>query len=84
MSRVLAILFLALNALAVAARYPPGDHVVFGFSLRNETHVVLQGGGDLVANPFHALSETPFSIDLVKLKSCGNRAKGLSPRALTD
>lgn len=82
-SIVIVVLFMALNAVVVAARYPSGDQIDLNFPLRSGTYAVLQGGSNVVANPFHALSGNPFPIDLVKLNSFGNRAKGLMPRELS-
>lgn len=80
----IAVPFLALNALAVAARYPSGEPVDLVFPLRNGAYAVLQGGSNVVANPFHALSGNSFPIDLVKLNRFGNRAAGTAPRELGD
>lgn len=76
------VLFITLSALTVAARYPSGEPVDLAFPLRDGAYAVLQGGSNVVANPFHALSGNSFPIDLVKLNRFGNRAAGIAPREL--
>ena len=84
LSIAVAVSFLALNALVVAARYPSGDYIDLSFPLRDGTYSVLQGGSNVVANPFHTLSGNPFPIDFVKLNGFGNRANGIAPRELAE
>jgi hypothetical protein len=84
LSKIAAVSFLALSALAVAARYPSTEFADLAFPLRNGTYSVLQGGSNAVVNPFHALSHNPFAIDLVKLNRYGNRANGITPSQLLE
>ena len=44
---------------------------------------MLQGGGSIVTNPFHALAGNKMAIDIVKLNSLGNQADDLAPRVLS-
>jgi hypothetical protein len=84
LSTITAAIFSALSALAVAARYPSTEFVDLAFPLRNGTYSVLQGGSNVVANPFHSLSHNPLAIDLVKLNRYGNRASGIAPSQLLE
>jgi len=77
------LLFAVLNALAIVSHYPSGKILDVDFPLRSGTYYVLQGGGSVVTNPFHALSDSKMAIDIVKLNSFGNRADGIAPRALS-
>ena len=76
--------FLVLNSLTVTARYPAGKSLDLAFPLRDGTYYVLQGGSNAITNPVHALSDSQFAIDFVKLNRYGNRARGVAPRQLLD
>lgn len=83
-SAFIATTFLFLNVLAVTARLPQRGTIDLSFPLPDGIYAVLQGGTNIVVNPFHALSGNPFSIDLVKLNAYGNRARGIAPNDLED
>jgi murein DD-endopeptidase MepM/ murein hydrolase activator NlpD len=76
-------LLAVLNALAIVSYYPSGKSLDVDFPLRSGTYYVLQGGASVVTNPFHSLSGSERAIDIVKLNPFGNRADGISPRALS-
>ena len=77
------LLFVVLNALAIASYYPSGKTLDVNFPLSSGTYYVLQGGASAITNPFHAMSGSQMAIDIVKLNSLGNRADGIAPRALS-
>ena len=76
------LLFTALDVLAIAAYYQPGQPLNLSFPLTSGSYYVLQGGNSLVTNPFHALSGNRLALDIVKLNQFGNRAGGIAPRSL--
>ncbi|MBD3641007.1 MAG: M23 family metallopeptidase [Marinobacter sp.] len=82
-SMVIFFLFAVLNALALKSYCPPGRTLDVTFPLRSGTYYVLQGGGSIVTNPFHALAGNMNAIDIVKLNSRGNQAESLAPRVLS-
>lgn len=77
------LLFAVLDALAIASYYPTGKTFDVAFPFKSGTYYVLQGGVNIVTNPFHALGDNKLAIDIVKLNSLGNRADGIAPRALS-
>ncbi|MEN8207400.1 MAG: M23 family metallopeptidase [Pseudomonadota bacterium] len=81
-STLLLLLFAGLDALAVASHYHRGDTLRVSFPLGSGTYYILQGGDSVVTNPFHTLAGNAYAIDVVKLNTFGNRARGISPRAL--
>lgn len=76
------LLFSALDVLAIAAYYQPGQPLNLSFPLTSGSYYVLQGGNSPVTNPFHALSGNRLALDIVKLNRFGNRAGGIAPRSL--
>lgn len=76
------LVFLVLNALAIGSRLPSDESSQMSFPLTGGRYYVLQGGASVVTNPFHALSDSRFSLDIVSLNAFGNRAAGIAPRAL--
>ena len=78
------LLFAVLNTLAIASYYPSGKTLDVTFPLRSGTYYVLQGGGSIVTNPFHALAGNKLAIDIVKLNLLGNQADDLAPRVLSS
>jgi hypothetical protein len=83
-SLFICILFAVLNTLAIASYYPSGKTLDVTFPLRSGTYYVLQGGGSIVTNPFHALAGNKLAIDIVKLNLLGNQADDLAPRVLSS
>ena len=83
LSALVFFLFAVLDILATASRYPSVKTLDVTFPLSSGTYYVLQGGNSFVTNPFHALAGSKLAIDIVKLKSHGNRADGISPQALS-
>ncbi len=81
-STLLLLLFAGLDALAVASHYHRGESFSVSFPLGSGTYYVLQGGDSVVTNPFHTLAGNAHAMDIVKLNAFGNRARGISPRAL--
>lgn len=77
------LLFAVLNTLVIASYYHSGKTLDVTFPLRSGTYYVLQGGGSIVTNPFHALAGNKLAIDIVKLNWLGNQADGLAPRVLS-
>lgn len=77
------LLFAVLNALALKSYYPSGQALDVTFPLKSGTYYVLQGGGSIVTNPFHALAGNKKAIDIVKLSPLGNQAKNLAQRELS-
>lgn len=78
------LLFTALDLLAVAAYYQPGEHLNLSFPLTSGSYYVLQGGNSVVTNPFHVLSGTRLALDIVKLNRFGNRGGGIAPGTLNN
>ena len=78
------VLFTVLDALAIASHLGPRESLNMSLPLASGTYYVLQGGNSVVTNPFHALSGSRFALDIVRLNTFGNRAKGVAPRALAD
>ena len=76
------LIFTALDVLAIAAYYQPGQPLKLSFPLTSGSYYVLQGGNSLVTNPFHVLSGNRLALDIVKLNRFGNRAGGIAPRSL--
>lgn len=79
---VIFLFFAVLNTLAIASYFPAGKTLDIRFPLSSGTYYVLQGGGSIVTNPFHALAGNKLAIDIVKLNCLGNQADDLAPRAL--
>lgn len=77
-------LFAPLNGSAVVAHLRSQESLDLSFPLAAGTYYVLQGGNSAVTNPFHALSGSKLALDIVRLNSFGNRAKGVTPRTLND
>lgn len=82
-SVLILLFFVVLNTLALASYYPSGGKLDVTFPLRSGTYYVLQGGGSIVTNPFHALAGNKLAIDIIKLNSFGNQADSLAPRVLS-
>lgn len=78
------LLFTMLNAAAIASHIYPSKSLNLSFPLRAGNYYVLQGGNSLITNPFHALSGSKLALDIVRLNTFGNRAKGIAPRALDN
>jgi len=76
------LLFVVLDALAIAAYHQPGNPLNLSFPLALGRYYVLQGGNSAVTNPFHALSGSKLALDIVKLNAFGNRAGGIAPLTL--
>jgi hypothetical protein len=81
-SIALLLLFAGLDALAVTSHYYRGYSLSVLFPLGSGTYYALQGGDSVISNPFHALAGNTHAMDIVKLNTFGNRARGISPRAL--
>lgn len=77
-------LFTPLNGSTVVAHLRSQESLDLSFPLAGGTYYVLQGGNSAATNPFHALSGSKLALDIVRLNSFGNRAKGIAPRALDD
>ncbi len=81
-SALFLFLFTGLGSLAIASHYPLGQTLSLSFPLASGTYYVLQGGANIVTNPFHTLAGGKLALDIVKLNSFGNRASGIAPRVL--
>lgn len=81
-SVLILLMFTALDVLATASHYQPGEFLNLAFPLTSGTYYVLQGGNSVVTNPFHALSGNKMALDIVELTPLGNRARGIAPRTL--
>ncbi len=80
----LATLSVALVASALQGRSSPRPPVELAFPMGAGTYCILQGGSNLLTNPFHTLVGSHFALDIVKLHPWGNRADSLLPRQLDD
>lgn len=78
------LLFTALNVSAVAAHIGHDESLSLSFPLVAGTYYVLQGGNSVITNPFHALSGSKLALDIVKLNTFGNRARGIATSSLGD
>jgi murein DD-endopeptidase MepM/ murein hydrolase activator NlpD len=68
-----------------AGMFAPDQTTDLHFPLKGGGYAVLQGGNSFVTNPFHHwFPSDRYGLDLVKLNALGNRARGLSPGALSD
>uniref|UniRef100_C6E6N5 Peptidase M23 n=1 Tax=Geobacter sp. (strain M21) TaxID=443144 RepID=C6E6N5_GEOSM len=81
-SLLVLLLFLMLNALAIAAFRQPGRPLDVTFPLASGKYYVLQGGSSAITNPFHALGGSRLAFDIIKLNALGNRADGIAPDSL--
>ncbi len=81
-SAAVLLLFSSLNVLVLASHVAQAGSVDVEFPLTSGSYYVLQGGNSAITNPFHALSGTPLAVDITKLNSTGNRARGIAPTAL--
>lgn len=79
----LLFVFVLLDLLTVKAHYHPEPAMDLSFPLKSGQYYVLQGGNSPVTNPFHRSSpQERYALDLVKLNTFGNRARGLAPARL--
>lgn len=78
------LLFTALSVSAITAHIGHDESLSLSFPLVAGTYYVLQGGNSVVTNTFHTLSGSKHALDIVKLNTFGNRARGIAPRSLDD
>src|SRR5262245_35727736 len=83
-SAMILSLFVVLNIMAVASHVRPAGSIDLSFPLASGAYYVMQGGNNVITNPFHSFSGTAFALDIAKLNTFGNRANGLAPRSLAD
>jgi len=81
-STMVLMFFTGLNIVIVTSPYRQRASLDLTFPLAAGAYAVLQGGDNLITNPFHASSGNPYAVDLTKLNAAGNRAKGVAPRDL--
>jgi hypothetical protein len=83
-----AALLLAIVALAVAGRRPPGDPVDLVFPLGSGTYLVVNGGSQALTNAhlgtlkgerFAPYRGQSYGVDLVRINRLGLRVPGLLP-----
>lgn len=71
---------LAIDIMTIKGLFYSGDPLQLSFPLKDGRYYVLQGGSSIFTNPFHRKDPAElYAIDIVKLNSAGNRARGLFP-----
>lgn len=80
-----AILGVLASALTLSGAHYSGNAVNLKFPLAQGKYCVLQGGSNLMTNPFHGVvSAGKYAIDLVEIDYLGNRATSIFPTKLTQ
>jgi len=78
------LLGLLLGALTLSGTSYSGNKTVsLKFPLDQGSYYVIQGGSNIMTNPFHSMAPNgKFAIDIVKINNLGNRATTIFPGKL--
>lgn len=80
-----ALICLALSIFTIAGSYYSANFVSLKFPLSHGNYAVIQGGSNLMTNPFHGMSANGrYALDLVKINRLGNRANSFLPQQLAQ
>lgn len=81
-----ALICSALCVLTIAGDYYFVDGFVsLRFPFNQGTYSVIQGGSNVITNPFHGVSDNgKYAVDIVKINRLGNRAKSFFPKHLSQ
>lgn len=75
----------SLSVLTLAGAFYSGNAVSLKFPLAQGRYYVLQGGSNVMTNPFHGIAPNgKYAVDIVKINNLGNRAARLFPETLTQ
>ena len=75
---------ITLSALTLTGASYSGTNIVsLEFPFVQGSYYVIQGGSNIITNPFHSMSPNgKYAIDIVKINNQGNRATTLFPKKL--
>ena len=74
---------LVLNIHIIRGYFAPRDSIDLAYPLKNGVYYVGGGGGSRWINAHHAFPPQDYALDIVRLNSFGNRARGLAPEELS-
>lgn len=67
------------------AFYTANNTVSLNFPFAQGRYCVIQGGSNMMTNPFHRVSSNgKYAVDIVKINNMGNRATSVIPSKLTQ
>ena len=82
---LLALLGVTLNVLTFSGAHYPDRRVSLKFPFTQGEYCVIQGGSNVMTNPFHSMSPNgKYAIDIVEINTLGNRAASIFPTSLTQ
>ena len=79
---VIILVAVLLNGLAIRGSFSPGGAVDLAYPLKNGVYYVGGGGNSRWINAHQASPPQKYAMDIVRLNSFGNRAKGIQPEDL--
>lgn len=80
------LLGILLSALTLSGAYYKGSNTIhLEFPFGKGRYYVIQGGSNVVTNPFHSMAlNGKYAIDVVKINNLGNRAETVFPKTVSQ